>query len=159
MYNLLAERDKDGDECPECEPGTMLNTVQVTADKEEEIPLPRLPENDPPTVSLVGAVPVAVAVAPEAVAVGAVLWLAYYLYTHPVTVPIWVYNKDNSKNEKHGDGGRKMSKTEKQIQELQEQMKGATKKVQKKLQDKIDNIREAAHKARKGEEHSKGNKR
>ena len=52
-----------------------------------------------------------------------------------------------------------MSKTEKQIQELQEQMKGATKKVQKKLQDKIDNIREAAHKARKGEEHSKGNKR
>ena len=30
MYNLLAERDKDGDECPECEPGTMLNTVHVT---------------------------------------------------------------------------------------------------------------------------------
>lgn len=74
MYNLLAERDKDGDECPECEPGTMLNTVQVTADKEEEIPLPRLPENDPPTVSFVGAVPVAVAVAPEAVAVGGVVW-------------------------------------------------------------------------------------
>ena len=159
MYNLLAERDKDGDECPECEPGTMLNTVQVTADKEEEIPLPRLPENDPPTVSLVGAVPVAVAVAPEAVAVGAVLWLAYYLYTHPVTVPIWVYNKDNSKNEKHGDGGRKMSKSEKQIRELEKQLEEATGNSAKQIRKTIQNIREAAKKAAKGEEHSKSIKR
>ncbi len=95
------------------------------------------------------------------VAVGAILWLAYYLLTHPINVKPhpWTYNKDNSKNEKHGDGGRKMSKAEKQIQELRELQKGATKKERRELQNKIDNILETGQKARKGVEHGRLNKR
>ncbi len=30
MYKLLAEKDDEGDDCPECEEGTMLHTVYIT---------------------------------------------------------------------------------------------------------------------------------
>ncbi len=65
---------------------------------------------------------------------------------------------DSSKNEKHGDKGRALSKAEKQIEDLQKQMEGANKKTRKKLQTKIKNIRETAQRKKKGEEHSKANK-
>ena len=70
-----------------------------------------------------------------------------------------MYNKDNSKNEKHGDGGRKMSKSEKQIRELEKQLEEATGNSAKQIRKTIQNIREAAKKAAKGEEHSKSIKR
>lgn len=56
-------------------------------------------------------------------------------------IPSILNAKDNSKNEQHGDGGRAESKAEKQIRELEEQLQGATKKVAKKLKQKIKNIR------------------
>ena len=66
---------------------------------------------------------------------------------------------DSSKNEKHGDGGREMSRAEKQIAEYEAQMAGANKAQQKKLKKKIQNVRENAQRKAKGEEHSKTKKR
>ena len=66
---------------------------------------------------------------------------------------------NNSKNERHGDGGRKLSQAEKKIEELTKQMEGATKKESNAIKQKIKNIRESAEKSKKGEEHSRGNKR
>ena len=68
--------------------------------------------------------------------------------------------RDNGKNEKHGDGGRALSKEEKRIGELQDEVRLApNKKEQKKLQKKLQNIRQNGERKRKGEEHSRGNKR
>lgn len=64
----------------------------------------------------------------------------------------------SSKNEKHGDSGRSMTKAEQQIQDLQDQMQGANKKTRKKLQNKINNIKRDAQKKAKGEEHSRTGK-
>ena len=67
---------------------------------------------------------------------------------------------DSSKNEKHGDGGKALSKAEKQIQELKQKLESATKKNEKKkIQQKIKNIQDAARRAKKGEEHSRTKKR
>lgn len=67
--------------------------------------------------------------------------------------------KSNSKNEKHGDGGRALSKAENQIAELEKQLEGSPKKERKKIEQKIKNIRQTAEKKKKGIEHSGANKR
>lgn len=66
---------------------------------------------------------------------------------------------DSGKNERHGDGGRELTKSEKQIEALESQLNGATRKERQKIEQKIRNIRQSAQKAKKGEEHSKANKR
>ncbi|HEY0609425.1 MAG TPA: hypothetical protein VGD35_07205, partial [Chitinophaga sp.] len=65
----------------------------------------------------------------------------------------------SGKNEKHGDGGRAMTKAERQIQQYQEQLKTATGNERKKLDVKIRRVRQDAEQKAKGEEHSRGNKR
>ncbi|MCE1189685.1 MAG: RHS repeat-associated core domain-containing protein [Ignavibacteria bacterium] len=65
----------------------------------------------------------------------------------------------NSKNEKHGDGGRAKTKAEKQIDQYKEQLKDATGREAKKIEQKIKNVRQNAEKKAKGEEHSRGEKR
>jgi RHS repeat-associated protein len=67
--------------------------------------------------------------------------------------------KDNSKNEKHGDGGRAKTKAEKQIDDLINQKEGAARSEREKIERKIRTIRENADKKNKGEEHSRTNKR
>lgn len=57
--------------------------------------------------------------------------------------------RDSSKNEKHGDGGREMTKSEKQIKDLESQLQGANKKEKNKIKKKIQNIKENAQKRRK----------
>ena len=52
-----------------------------------------------------------------------------------------------------------MSKSEKQIRELEKQLEEATGNSAKQIRKTIQNIREAAKKAAKGEEHSKSIKR
>jgi len=68
-------------------------------------------------------------------------------------------SKLSSKNEKHGDGGRALTKVEKQINELKEKLSTATGKEKKQIQQKIKNIQEIAQQKKKGEEHSRANKR
>jgi hypothetical protein len=78
---------------------------------------------------------------------------------------MWVHNAckkgkgDSSKNEKHGDSGRAMTKAEKQIEKLESQLGGANKKEKAKINKKIQNIKEDAQKKAKGEEHSRTKKR
>ncbi len=68
--------------------------------------------------------------------------------------------QDNGKNEKHGDGGRTVSKTEKQRFELQERIKNASsKKERRDLETKLKHINQDAERKAKGEEHSRGLKR
>lgn len=68
--------------------------------------------------------------------------------------------QNNGKNERHGDGGRTFSKTEKQRSELQERIKKATsKKERKDLENKLKHINQDAERKAKGEEHSRGPKR
>ncbi|MDD2797225.1 MAG: DUF6443 domain-containing protein [Bacteroidales bacterium] len=66
---------------------------------------------------------------------------------------------DSGKNERHGDRGRTKTKVEKQLQDLEAQLQGATGTEKKKIKQKIKNIEENAAKNEKGEEHSRGNKR
>lgn len=68
---------------------------------------------------------------------------------------------DSSKNEKHGDSGRAMSKANKRIQELKEKLKspGLSGTERGKIEQKIKNIVRAAQKAKQGEEHSRTHKR
>ena len=68
-------------------------------------------------------------------------------------------SSDSGKNEKHGDGGRAVSKSENQINELEGKLAGSSRKERQKIEQKIRNIRQSAQKAKKGEEHSKANKR
>lgn len=66
---------------------------------------------------------------------------------------------DSGKSEKHGDRGRAKTKTEKQIQELENKLNDAKGNEKMKLKKKIDNIKRDAQRKAKGEEHSRGNKR
>lgn len=67
---------------------------------------------------------------------------------------------DSGKNEKHGDGGRTLQKEKDRIGELEGQLNNApNNKEREKIKLKIKRIRENGQKNRKGEEHSKGNKR
>jgi RHS repeat-associated protein len=62
---------------------------------------------------------------------------------------------DSSKNQRHGDDGRALEKAQKQITELEKQLEGATKKEAAKIKQTIKNIKDAAHRKNKGEEHHK----
>ncbi|MBP0018079.1 MAG: DUF4157 domain-containing protein [Cyanobacteria bacterium SBLK] len=66
---------------------------------------------------------------------------------------------DSSKNEKHGDDGRALSKAEKYITELEEKLETATGKEKTKILNKIKKIKRNAEKKKKGTEHSRGVKR
>lgn len=69
-------------------------------------------------------------------------------------------NTGSSKNEKHGDGGRALGKSEKRISNLKSQLQNATtKKERKRISKKIQHETENAYKKQRGEEHSKANKR
>jgi RHS repeat-associated protein len=59
--------------------------------------------------------------------------------------------EDSSKGERHGDGGRKLDKVQKQIEDLTDRLADATKKEAKKIKIKIQHIIEAAKKAKKGD--------
>jgi hypothetical protein len=63
---------------------------------------------------------------------------------------------DSSKNEKHGDGGRRLSKTAQQIKQLEGKARTATGREKKKILQKIKNIKKMAKKDKKGIEHSVG---
>jgi hypothetical protein len=65
----------------------------------------------------------------------------------------------SGKNEKHGDGGRALNSSEKRIQELEEQLKTASRKEREKILKKIEHIKKDATNKKKGEEHSRSNKR
>ena len=65
----------------------------------------------------------------------------------------------NGKNERHGDGARAKAKSDKQIEELERQLQNAPKKERKKIENKIKNIKRDADKKKRGEEHSRVNKR
>ena len=58
---------------------------------------------------------------------------------------------DSSKGMPHGDSGRALTKADKQIKGLEEQLETATGKEKTRIKQKIKNIREAAQKARKGD--------
>ena len=78
------------------------------------------------------------------------------------TDPQEQYNKsasDTNKNEKHGDGGRAKTKAEKQVDDLEKQKAGASTAEKARINNKIRNIKDAAARKAKGEEHSRGNKR
>ena len=58
------------------------------------------------------------------------------------------------KAERHGDAGRQLSKAEKQIKELEEKLQTTTERAAKKqIRRKINKIRMAAQRAKKGETH------
>lgn len=72
------------------------------------------------------------------------------------------YAKHSGKNDRHGDSGRAVSKTEKQIQELKEKLKTATGTEKTKLEFKIQKIEKIAKKKKRGTVHNrteKGNRR
>ncbi len=70
------------------------------------------------------------------------------------------YENEHGKNERHGDGGRKLKKSEQQLRELEGQLKNAKSRREKRqIETKINNIRKTAEKAKKGEEHSTKNKK
>jgi Pretoxin HINT domain len=63
---------------------------------------------------------------------------------------------DSSANEKHGDGGRALTKAEQQIEALEAKLcPGMGRKERLDIEQKIKNIRKAAEKAKKGEEHGR----
>lgn len=66
-------------------------------------------------------------------------------------------DRDSSKNEQHGDGGRAWAKAQKQIAELEEKLKQADCGAERKdIRTKIKKIRQAAERIGKGENHSQG---
>lgn len=68
--------------------------------------------------------------------------------------------KDSSNSEKHGDGGRALSKDEKKIKDLEDRLnQSRSNKERQELKQKIKNIRQNGERSRKGEEHSRGVKR
>ena len=69
------------------------------------------------------------------------------------------HQKVNGKNERHGDGERAKAKSDKQVEDLERQLQNAPKKERKKIENKIKNIKRDAEKKKKGEEHSRANKR
>ena len=68
-------------------------------------------------------------------------------------------SKDSSKNEKHGDGGRSLSKTEKQIKELEKKANQSSGREKTKIQNKIKKIKQTSQKHKRGEEHGRRTKR
>jgi len=88
-----------------------------------------------------------------------------YITVDQITTTIadpYVYTKkatDSSKNEKHGDNGRTVEKTQKQIDELTRQAQNATGGLKKQLNQKIKNIRKNAANKRKGTEDTRSGKR
>ncbi len=63
---------------------------------------------------------------------------------------------DSSKNERHGDSGRAIEKEKDRLEGLELDLKNAkTKKEREQIKQKIRNIREAASKKQKGEEHGR----
>jgi len=67
--------------------------------------------------------------------------------------------KSSGKNERHGDSGA-LSKVDKQIKDLETQLANATNnKDRVRIKQKIKNVRENAQRQRRGEEHSRANKR
>ena len=108
-------------------------------------------------------------VAAGIIVVGTGMWLESLLpvtspdFSMPTTImdPYIVESRkarDNSKNEPHGDGGRAMSKADKQVEQLREQMKTEGRVGRKKLQDKINNINRDAAKKKGGENHGQRGK-
>ena len=70
------------------------------------------------------------------------------------------YSKSNGKNEPHGDNGRALEKAEKQIKDLENQMKHAKNNRERNIiKKKIENVRKSAQKKQSGENHSNANKR
>lgn len=70
------------------------------------------------------------------------------------------YSKSNGKNEPHGDNGRAIEKAEKQIKDLEKQMKNAKNNRERKIiKKKMENIRKSAQRKQSGENHSNTNKR
>jgi hypothetical protein len=66
---------------------------------------------------------------------------------------------DHGKNERHGDGGKRLEAFEKKLEELQERLANATTRRQKvKIRNQIKRERRDAERARVGEEHSRGGK-
>ena len=61
--------------------------------------------------------------------------------------------KSSTKGLPHGDGGRALSKAEKQINDLNDRLKTAVGKEKKMIQKKIENIQRTAEKKAKGETH------
>lgn len=72
-----------------------------------------------------------------------------------------LYENLNGKNEQHGDNGRAIGKSQSHIGELEQQLNdpNMNRKDKEKIRNKIDRIRKAAQKKKKGENHSNGNKR
>lgn len=75
------------------------------------------------------------------------------------TIGVNYFAKDAGKNERHGDGGRGLTKAEKQIADLESQLANASGNKARKIGQKIKNVRENANSKKKGEEHSRTNKR
>lgn len=73
--------------------------------------------------------------------------------TTPATSPI---RMGSSKNEKHGDGGRAQAAADAQIAELEVKItSGMPRRERLQIEQKIKNIREAAARKAKGEEHGR----
>ncbi len=62
---------------------------------------------------------------------------------------------DSGKNERHGDRGRALDKAQKQIKDLKERAAKAKGTEKKRIEKKIQRIRETAQKKKRGEEHSR----
>lgn len=114
-------------------------------------------KDDPPGSNTSAALPLAAtfAIADGPLPVGDII--AGGLLSYAVTIDL--INFFNSKNEKHGDGGRAQTKAEKQIKRYEEQLKIAKGSEKIRLNQKIKKIKQTAAKKQKGEEHSRGNKR
>ena len=67
--------------------------------------------------------------------------------------------RNSSKNERHGDGGRALTKQEERLKELEEKIRTAPRKERQKLKKRLKNIREDAEKKRSGTEDSRSGKR
>jgi hypothetical protein len=97
----------------------------------------------------------------DVIAVGLMIQAVHNWLTNPtVTSEVTLsFAKDSGKNGKHGDGGRALTKAEKQIEALEAQLANAVGNEAKKIKQKIQNVRRTAEKKKEGEEHSKANKR
>ena len=87
-------------------------------------------------------------------------WMSIICLLQSDTAPDHVLEAtDSSKNEKHGDGGRALRKTEKQIEDIDTQISQAkNNKERKRLINKRKNIRENGKRKQKGEEHGRVHK-
>ena len=66
---------------------------------------------------------------------------------------------DNGKNEQHGDGGRRIQKSDTQVRELRKRLiEVKTRREKKQLKKKIERVEQAAQRAKSGEAHSQRGK-